>query len=274
MLCIRPYRIHGGEFGCGTCDACRLNRRRMWTCRIVLEAMCHQHSSFVTLTYADVPRGHHGPPAPYVHSLCPEHLRNFFKRLRNSYPLRVRYFAVGEYGERTGRAHFHAALFGVPCTAIDILQDCWKYGSVHVGTISTSSAAYIAGYVCKKMTGVEAGGLNGRHPEFSRMSRRPGVGYTAISAIVASMRVASVNDVEGDVPAVVRVGGSILPLGQYVRRNIRLICGMDKNMPQEVRQRLRDEFLMEDAELRERRRENTYTSLQARQRINLSMRKL
>lgn len=263
MLCIRPYRIHGGEFPCGGCLPCRYNRRRVWTTRIVLESYGHQHCSFLTLTYADIPRGHHGPPAPYVVSLNRTHLQGFFKRLR-ARGVRVRYFAVGEYGDKGGRAHFHAALYGVPPTAHDLVKACWEFGDVHLGTLEAQSAQYIAGYVCKKMTSKEDYRLNGRNPEFAVMSRRPGLGRTVIDAIAASWSASSALEVEGDVPAVVRINGSLMPIGQYLRRELRSRLGRDKNMPQDVKRRLHEEFLAEDAGLRERRRENTYESAKAR----------
>lgn len=271
MLCIRPYRIHGGEFPCGGCLPCRYNRRRMWTARIVLESYCHKHCSFLTLTYADVPNGHHGPPAPWTVSLHKDHLQGFFKRLR-ARGVRVRYFAVGEYGERSGRAHFHAALYGIPATALDLVQSCWEFGSVHLGNLEPDSAQYIAGYVCKKMISKEDYRKSGRKPEFQVSSRKPAIGATAIDAIAASWSASCALEVEGDVPAAVRINGSLMPIGQFLRRKLRERLGRDSNMPQEVRQRLMVEFLAEDSALRERRRENTYDSAVARLKITNSKR--
>lgn len=272
MLCIRPYRAPHGEFPCGGCLPCRVNRRRMWTCRIVLESNGHEHNSFLTLTYADIPRGGYGPPAPYVISLNAQHLSLFWKRLRAAVPVRLRYFAVGEYGDQSGRAHFHAAVFGLPSTAGQIVQRCWDFGSVHLGTLTVESAQYVAGYVCKKMiTQKDLHGC-GRTPEFARMSQ--GIGRGAIGAIAASWSASSALDTEGDVPAAVRINGSILPLGQYVRRKMRERVGREANMPQDVRQRLAVEFHLEDKALKERRRENNYLSLRDRLLIGHSKRKL
>lgn len=269
MLCIRPYRFHGGEFPCGGCLPCQTNRRRMWTTRIILESYCHENNSFITLTYADLPRGAYGPPAPYVWSLDPNHLRDFWKRLRGQSGLRLRYFAVGEYGEKFGRAHFHAAVFGLPATSIDLVRKAWGFGEVHVGTLTQESAQYIAGYVCKKMITSMDYRLMKKRREFSRMSNRPhGIGGGAISVLAASVIAHIASGVEKDVPAAVRVNGSLMPLGQYVRRKLRVACGRDKNMPQEVRKELMDKFLSEDRSLRERKRENTYLS--AKERISIS----
>lgn len=280
MLCIRPYRIHGGEFPCGACLPCSYNRRRMWTTRIVLESLCHQHNAFITLTYADIPRGHHGPPAPYVVSLDASHLRGFWKSLRFHSGLRLRYFAVGEYGDKSGRAHFHAAVFGLPATCADVVQKAWPWGTVQVGSLTQESAQYVAGYVCKKMIPSTHSYPAGRVREFARMSNRlekgkpGGIGASAITALAASVAAHIASGVEKDVPAVVRVNGSLMPLGQYVRRKLRAAIGKDENMPQDLRKALMDEFLAMDVDLRERKRENTYLSTKERLKIQSSGRTL
>lgn len=261
MLCIHPYRpAENVEWPCGKCRPCLVNRRRMWTARIVLEAMAHQHNSFVTLTIADVPRGHHGPPCREAFTLDPELLRLFIKRVRRA--CKVRYFGCGEYGTAFGRPHYHVALFGVSPLQSEFLQSCWSYGSIHVGTITKQSAQYIAGYVCKKISSTVTFG--NRYPEFARMSRRPGLGATAIGAIAAQFNASSVREEACDVPAVVRIDGSILPLGQYARRLARVAVGMDSKMSQEALSQMQAEYMAMDKGLRERRRENSFIALEER----------
>lgn len=262
MLCIHPYRpTDNVEWPCGKCKACLVNRRRMWTARIVLEAMAHQHNSFVTLTIADVPRGHHGPPCREAWEVMPALLRGFIRSIRRT-GVKVRYFGAGEYGDENGRPHYHVALFGVPVVDPDFYKVHWRYGSVHVGSLTKQSAQYVAGYVCKKISSTSTFG--NRCAEFSRMSRKPGLGSIAISAIAARFNASSVRDGACDVPAVVRIAGSVLPLGQYARRLVRVACGMDPSMSQEARIDALARYMSEDRELRERRRENSYLSLSER----------
>ena len=119
MLCKRPYMYKGVlAAGCGQCLPCRINRRRKWTYRMLFEAMKHDHSAFITLTYENAPEFYG------VQTLDPEHTKRFIDRLRKRlkrdtslphyFPKKIRYFLVGEYGDESDRPHYHLALFGYP----------------------------------------------------------------------------------------------------------------------------------------------------------------
>ena len=59
----------------------------------------------------------------------------------------------------------------------EILEKLWPYGFVSIGDVTFNSAAYVARYCCKVITGDDAvGHYQGRSPEFALMSRRPGIG--------------------------------------------------------------------------------------------------
>lgn len=239
MMCSKPYRKGVAEFGCGQCMPCRLNRRRLWTGRLMLEAELHEANSFATFTYSN-------KFGPISNSLIPFHMRDTIKRLRY-YVGDLRYYYVGEYGDTSGRPHFHAALYGVglddhknPDVLPRVVCECfvcrsWGYGNVYLGTLTSESASYIAGYVTKRMTVSDDPRLEGRHPEFARMSLKPGIGGDAVGTVAEVMT----NDYgskyvveNGDVAAVYRSNGRMYPLGRYLRSKLRLASGFaDSKQP-------------------------------------------
>lgn len=139
----------------------------------------------------------------------------FMKRLRKAHPgQRIRFYHAAEYGDvclhalpvsmcpgcNVGRPHHHAILFN--CSFDDLeaigskrdvvhytskkLADIWKHGHVQVGDVNTTSAGYVARYCVKKITGwmqdehyrnvdIGSGEVTFIRPEFSTMSRRPGI---------------------------------------------------------------------------------------------------
>lgn len=257
VLCRRPFRTVVGEFGCGQCLPCRVNKRREWSSRILLESHTHKASVFATLTIADVPKGHCGPPQRRAWELLPKDFTLFMKRLRANYPEPIRYFAVGEYGDLTFRPHYHAALFGVSLMDSEVVKEAWGLGSIHLGELNKDSAQYLAGYVTKKMTKKEDERLAGRCPEVARMSRRPGIGVPALAVLKGSI------DLHGgnpgiDVPTSIRVGGKTLPIGRTLRTRFRVLMGMAPEEPQAAKRLRAAEFQADDKAARETRRETNY----------------
>lgn len=218
MLCKRPFFGQKGVFGCCQCLPCRVNRLRTWTHRILLEQRVHDKSSFITLTYDN-------DHLPAGGTLVPRHAQLWLKRLRKAVaPTALRFFLVGEYGDESERPHYHAAVFGLGPEDAQIVEKTWGHGFVYVGDLSPDSAQYVAGYVTKKMTAVDDPRLNGRYPEFARMSLRPGIGATAVSPIVDSLTSEhGCNELAkvGDVPSQLLHGSKLMPLGRYMRRKIR-----------------------------------------------------
>nr|QJB21723.1 MAG: replication initiator protein [Microvirus sp.] len=198
---------------------------------MVLEAHKHEHSSFITLTYSD-------DFLPENHSLVPKDVTNFLKRLRRRLgPQSLRYYACGEYGGGKGRPHYHLAVFGVGLHDTQDIQKAWTcpdtkkpIGFVYVGTLTLDSAQYIAKYIQKGETKRDQF-PDGRHPEFSRMSKRPGIGALAIPDIadhLTSNEGADLIMSHGDVPIALTHGRRSLPLGRYLRRKLREQVGLDE----------------------------------------------
>lgn len=250
MRCLKPY-IGAGRmaFPCGDCPSCRANRRRIWTHRMMLESMLHEESCFVTLTYSD-------DMLPIDGSLQPVHLKLWLKRLRERMsPALIRYFAVGEYGDKSLRPHYHAAVFGLgsclgwtrkkgecPCPRCSVVRETWGYGHVMVAELNVRSAQYITGYVAKKMTRPDHKSLGGRYPEFARMSLKPGIGADAIPDVASDMMRYKLEE-RNDVPVALRHGSAELPLGRYLRRLLRLQVGKDEKAPKEVLEALKSGLL-------------------------------
>lgn len=88
---------------CKLCWRCKANRVNDYVARSLCEATVSLHTCAVTLTYA--PRDDLADKV--VH---PPHFQAFIRALRRG-GHKVRYLVAGEYGEKKGRAHFHAILF-------------------------------------------------------------------------------------------------------------------------------------------------------------------
>lgn len=220
---------------CGQCLACRVNRRRIWQTRMELELRFHECASFVTLTYAPE---HY----PSDSSVKKRDLQLFLKRLRFAVePAKIRYFAVGEYGEKSGRAHYHAVLYGVPMTDQKLIADSWGLGLVHVGEANTKTMGYIAGYVTKKLTRKDDPRLAGREPEFGLCSRKPGIGLGFVELAACELMTEKGSAglaAKGDVPSTVRLDGKEKPLGRYIRESLRKAVGAESgNTPPEAKAR-------------------------------------
>lgn len=217
MLCRKPFTNKMTTYGCGQCMPCRCNRRRVWSHRMMLEALVHERTAFVTLTYKD-------EKLPEGGSLDPRHLQLFLKKLRKNVGP-VRFFGVGEYGDLSWRPHYHLAIYGVDRTYQTIIHNSWGNGIVHVGDLTHDSAQYIAGYVNKKMTDGKDDRLEGRYPEFARMSLRPGIGAVAIADVAGYILKSphAQRDIadRSDVPHVLQHARKTLPLGRYMRDRLR-----------------------------------------------------
>jgi len=186
---------------CGQCIGCRLDRTRQWATRCMHESQLHEENCFLTLTYND-------ENLPDGGSLIKKDFQDFMKRLRKQIsPIKVRYFHSGEYGEKFRRPHYHALLFGYdfPDKRLHQIQNeqryytsvllakLWPHGYSTIGSVTFESAAYVARYCMKKVTGPLSkkedehgltyyqnfsqytGEIIEMTPEYSTMSRRPGI---------------------------------------------------------------------------------------------------
>lgn len=200
---------------CGQCAGCKAERKRQWAVRGMheLQMTLDQDpirptpiASFITLTYAD-------QHLPINGNLELRDWQLFAKRLRYHIGP-FRFLMCGEYGEEelhggTERAHLHAIIFGhdfhedrtllkTTREGHDLfispaLDATWKNGLHTIGSVTTDSIAYVAGYINKRIRGdkaeehyrrvnKETGEEYDQVPEFGNMSRGEpgGLGITWI----------------------------------------------------------------------------------------------
>lgn len=211
MACNSPIIIENHKeyeyipVPCGKCAECRKRKVDEWVFRMSEEDKVASSSHFVTLTYNTqcVPI----TPNGYM-TLDKEDLQKFFKRLRkNTGYEKIKYYAVGEYGEKNQRPHYHAIVFNCP-TAVSY-SDAWSLtkkawlkrydpklkngrpydpypgltdsdkivlGDVHIGQTTGPSIAYTVKYLDKKRRTTKHSREDFAR-EFSVMSRGLGKNY-------------------------------------------------------------------------------------------------
>lgn len=136
-------------------------------------AQMHESSAFITLTYDD----EHLPRRGDLH--YPD-FKNFCRRTRRRMGP-FSFFMSGEYGDESERPHYHACMFGLSFgdrtlykrsgSGFDLytsgeLSALWPHGHASVGNLTFESAAYVARYVTKKVTGDAAAEHYLRHDEY------------------------------------------------------------------------------------------------------------
>lgn len=165
----KKYPLGFMEVPCGRCLACKIQKSREWTHRIMFELQSWNDAGFLTLTYDD-------NFLPKNYSLVKRDLQNFIKRFRRYLKdEKIKYYGCGEYGEDTCRPHYHLIIFGFGvCTALKHkhtlvpmkgqvfkvlsgpLVELWSNGFVSIGEVEYDSARYVTGYINKKYSGVLA----------------------------------------------------------------------------------------------------------------------
>lgn len=150
---------------CRKCPPCIRRRASEWSGRLARE-ISHNLSNglqtaFVTLTYS--PKFIKGARNRYKKDVA-----TFFDRLRSKFRKNIRHFVISELGEKKGRFHIHALLFGIdsdvfgPKTHLwrdshgylhgsnPMLVERWQFGIVDTTIVKTVGAGvYIAGYLTK-----------------------------------------------------------------------------------------------------------------------------
>lgn len=127
---------------------------------------------FVTLTY-DEDNLVHTDSGP---TLYKRHLQLYIKKLRKCHPpigRRIKYYAVGEYGGRFGRPHYHAIIFNV--VSKRSIEKAWSHGAAYIGyDCSNAAIGYTLKYISEPDTKTKYQGIE---KPFSVMSKNLGLEY-------------------------------------------------------------------------------------------------
>lgn len=207
---------------CGQCVGCRLERSRQWAIRCVHEASLHSTNSFITLTFSPEyleTRSNKWSLDYREFQLFMKRLRRKFGKVRfyhcGEYGEMCRQCNQSLYmcarssckkmDKILGRPHYHACLFGFDFPDKELwkitdggcklyisksLEDLWtdpktgmQMGFCTIGDVTFESAAYVARYIMKKITGDLSDDYYVRFdsgeclkPEYTTMSRKPGIG--------------------------------------------------------------------------------------------------
>lgn len=194
MNADNPLVVDVLNIPCRHCVGCRLDYSRDWANRMLLEYQHSKKAVFVTLTYNNdfVPFSDSG-----CMTLSKRDCQLFMKRLRKAFSgTEIRFFLGGEYGPLHGRPHYHAILFGLslsdfgqlvvrdvnelgqPSFQSSVLDSIWTAGFSTISDVSFQTFAYCARYVLKKqkLKDYMKDDQVLYTPEFSLMSRKPGLG--------------------------------------------------------------------------------------------------
>jgi len=158
--CITPFQVRDKittqwmALPCGKCPNCMKRRTSGWSFRLVKEGERSETALFVTLTYdtKHVPITNNG-----FKSLDKSALQLFMKRLRKLSNKKLKYYAIGEYGGKRHRPHYHLIIFNADA---ELVEKAWSYykpggrydpiGSVFIGTVTEASIGYTLKYMQKK----------------------------------------------------------------------------------------------------------------------------
>lgn len=224
-MCYKPIQLKKGkdtkssdsffmqQVPCGKCLECRKQRINSWYVRLKSELAVSSSAYFVTLTYNDqsIPFNEHEQA-----TLNYEDIQKFFKRLRKRESQQgneqtIKYYAVGEYGCKTHRPHYHIILFN--CMDINNVESSWTLngaplGHIHVGNVKDESIYYTLKYTSKAIFG-DSTRDNTRQREKALMSKGLGLSY-----LTPQMEKYHQDDISRGVTF---LGNKKLPLPRYYR---------------------------------------------------------
>ncbi len=216
---------------CAKCRGCKGKTKLSLASRIIQESLTAgkdgYHQEFVTLTYGpeNLPTTDDGVP-----TLSKASFSAFMHRCRKLYPA-FRYFAVGEYGERTMRPHIHMAIFCQDPTTATLVARKWEeeFGHANRKELIGTRCVYLAKYTAKGLTKSDDSRLErDQEPEF-RSHPRPGLGFE-FARVLADHWSKPENQEEikkrGDIRRTFRFNGATYPISNYTLNKTRELLGI------------------------------------------------
>lgn len=182
---------------CRKCGNCLKHRRRLWTARAIDELKASNRTWFGTLTYHPEARFHrelqaatsastagHGEwrdldadtKFQYMVRTCNQDVTTWFKRVRRSSGVPLRYLLVSE-AHADGFPHFHLLVHeqALPVTK-RMLEEKWRFGFSHwrlVNSYEQKTAYYVCKYLSKDhRTRIRASIRYGRAQLVERLTER------------------------------------------------------------------------------------------------------
>lgn len=156
MSCASPITVKHPKKGfvrvpCGFCRLCRISRQSEWSNRLRFEQIKSERlgygNAFVLLSYDD----DHLPSGGVSKVDC----QNFLKRVRRNLDYYnvyhrpdFKYFLVSEYGDNTGRAHYHVLFLGIDYTS-PVFRHSWSSGFVFSRPLLAGGIRYVLKYLEK-----------------------------------------------------------------------------------------------------------------------------
>lgn len=165
-MCISPSQLPDGTLvACRHCALCQRNRVDDLVGRCLAEADTATRAFSVTLTYSG-----NGPETVVLRY---SDVQLFLKRLRKD-GFKVRYICAGEYGSKSGRAHWHIVLFfygKIPDVDLNTRFDWsyWPHGFSYFQSPDEGGMRYVLKYALKDQDKSGVRRLS--------MSKKPPLGY-------------------------------------------------------------------------------------------------
>lgn len=164
--CLSPYQSRGNiSLPCGKCANCRKKQSSEWAFRMKKEIDYfpdkNVYTFFLTLTYSDenLPVNEdgkvtlrHSDYTKFIKMLRQQLYRDFGKVVKLSI------IGCGEYGDESGRPHYHCIIHGIPfgwkknsADIVSYFEEKWHYGFVYAKPCNGDVAGYVTKYSVKSL---------------------------------------------------------------------------------------------------------------------------